>query len=96
MSSANAVSPSDEGAVFMPLLYGNYETVPEAVVVCPECGSQLGCEAMQWETVTGRPSKGALNVDCLGDPECEHRYWQSDWQPVVDKIESWCDATDDI
>ena len=76
------------------LLYGNYETVPEAVVVCPECGSQLGCEAMQWETETGKPSKGALNVDCLGDPECEHRYWQCGWQPVVDKIERWCGATD--
>lgn len=76
------------------LLYGEYTAVPEQVAVCPECGAQLGTEAIEWDEKTGVPTKAGLVVDCLSDHSLQHKYWQSEWQPIVEKIEKWCGATD--
>ena len=76
------------------LLYGGSSYVPTDVAVCPECGAQLHAESTAWGTEHGEPDIGSLLVDCVDDPECEHRHWQSDWQPVIDAIEKWCGATD--
>jgi len=76
-----------------PLLYGGSLLVPPEVAVCPECGAQLFAESTAWGTEHGEPDQGAVMVDCVEDPNCEHRHWQCDWQPVVDAIEKWCGAT---
>ena len=68
--------------------------MPMTVAVCPECGAELEAESTAWGAENGEPYKGELIVDCVADPECRHRHWQSDWQPVIDAIEDWCGATD--
>jgi len=46
-----------------------------------------------WHEVDGQPLASAIEIDCIVDAEeCNHRYWQSDWQPVKDAIAEWCDA----
>jgi len=74
------------------LLYGGHCSVPREIAVCPECGGTLHADVIGWETATGLPSKGDVNIDCEADPDCAHRYWQSDWQPIIDKVEKWCGA----
>ena len=76
------------------LWYGGSALVPVQVAICPECGAQLFAECTAWGTENGEPDKGAVMVDCVDDPDCEHRHWQCDWQPVVDAVEKWCGATD--
>jgi len=76
------------------LLYGKSSLVPHKVAVCPECGAQLFAESTEWASESGEPSKGGLVIDCVDDANFEHRYWQSDWQSVVDAIAKWCGATD--
>lgn len=68
---------------------------------CPECGGPLTVNVTEWETVTGRPTECGVEVSCVwwemseleeeaGGPEAiHHRWWQSDWQPVVDQVGSW-------
>ena len=61
--------------------------VPESVAVCPECGADLWVEAMEWSVDDDRPIAGSLMVGCRdASSEVNHRYWQSDWQPIRDKV----------
>ena len=76
------------------LLFGGCTYVPIDIAVCPECGAQLHAESTGWGAVNGEPNIGALMIDCVDDPECEHRHWQCDWQPVINAVEKWCGASD--
>jgi hypothetical protein len=68
--------------------------VPKQVAVCPECGGELTARATEWVAGTRQPTESGVEIDCLADMEreFEHRYWQSDWQPVRDAITKWCKA----
>ena len=77
------------------LLHGGHCDIPMDVAFCPECGGALCAEAQEWEEGTGLPISGALNVGCIIDEDTmDHRYWQSDWQSVVDAVERWSGAVE--
>lgn len=65
--------------------------VPKPVAACPECGSQLTAESEESDE-NGAPIVGHLNVGCAKDNGAKHRYWQCDWQPVIETVEKWCGA----
>lgn len=57
-------------------------------IKCPECGGRL---TVQWDG-------DDISVDCENEPDMDdaeavendiHRYWQQDWQPVMDQIREW-------
>jgi hypothetical protein len=76
------------------LLYGGHCGVPKDVCVCPECGGKLMAESMEWIEETGMPTIGGLTVDCKNSFVERHRYWQSDWQSVINQVEKWCGAVE--
>lgn len=73
-----------------PVLFGGDISIPGGQ--CPECGGQLHTEIYEWDTVSGRPTIGGYTVDCVNDDNANHRYWQSDWQPVIDRVGIWLGA----
>lgn len=76
-----------------PLLYGRGAYVPKEVAVCPECDGELMARAHAWDTATGVALAADLQIDCVRDAaRMQHRYWQSDWQPVRDAVRKWCGA----
>lgn len=75
-----------------PLSHGSGCYVPREVAECPECGGELTARSMQWDEQTGVPSAADIDVQCVNDPDCNHRWWQSDWQPVLDAIRRWSKA----
>jgi hypothetical protein len=52
--------------------------------------------AHEWETATGTPTVEGLQIDCEKetdeDEETNHRWWQSEWQPVRDAVAKWAGA----
>lgn len=74
----------------------HYAEVPGNIAVCPECGMQLVVYASAWDANSGIVLSSGLDVQCYYDevesPEYGHRHRQSDWQPVVDRIATWCGA----
>jgi predicted nucleic acid-binding Zn-ribbon protein len=78
---------------------GDVVMVPPAVAVCPECGGRLYLDVVEWESDSGRPTDGGVHVDCEREPDpdddspeaedAEHRSWQSDWMPVMDRVTAW-------
>lgn len=77
--------------------------VPRAVAVCLECGHSLHVSCNAWDEETGQPHGADLQIDCENekwfdddeDKGFEHRWFQSDWQSVVDAVRKWADATTD-
>jgi hypothetical protein len=76
--------------------------VPEKIALCPECGGTIFIGADEWNSETGWPSQISFHYNCEQDERYEqqyedneiefyspHRWWQSDWQPVRDKIWKW-------
>lgn len=72
------------------------QRVPSEIAVCPECGGGL------WWQFTTTDWLRDLHLDCETEDEDEeaagalglasdnqHRNWQSDWQPVIDKVRRW-------
>jgi|KBSSwiStaDraftv2_1062776.scaffolds.fasta_scaffold383256_5 hypothetical protein len=61
--------------------------VPKDVAVCPECEGTL-----IWQ-VTTEDGLEDLILDCENEdediPDTEHRNWQSDWQPIYDRVKKW-------
>lgn len=75
--------------------YGKSCLIPKSVAVCPECGGRLDAECIEWGAEDGKPSTSGLYIDCRKDRRrMEHKYWQSDWQSIVDAIGKWCGAED--
>lgn len=65
---------------------------------CPECAGPLSLAIVVWETATGVPSHWHVSCATDEDETCDdedhgcggtHRYYQSDWQLVIDAAESW-------
>jgi peptide methionine sulfoxide reductase MsrB len=76
--------------------------IPEKLVLCPECGGTIFIGTDGWDSETGWPTEDSFDYSCeqnereqqqYQDDEIEfyneHRWWQSDWQPVRDKIWTW-------
>lgn len=76
--------------------------IPESLVLCPECGGTIFIGADEWDAETGWPREHGFYYSCEQDERYEqqyeddeiefyspHRWWQSDWQPVRDKIWKW-------
>lgn len=76
------------------LNYGGSCLVPHEVANCPECGGQLVAQSYEYEVAGGTPTIGGVVVDCDLDPDYKHRYYQSDWQPVLDAVLKWCGAVE--
>jgi hypothetical protein len=76
------------------LLYGGNCYVPKDIAVCPECGSRLKAVSIEWLSETGIPTTGGLEVSCKNSFVEWHRYWQSDWQSVINQVEKWCGAVE--
>lgn len=74
------------------LLNGGACQLPDGVAECPECGGYLHVRSIAWDAATGLPLASALEVECEDDENIEHRYWQSDWQPVRDAVARWAKA----
>ncbi len=71
--------------------------VPNQVAVCPECRGRLLVQCDGWEDATGKPIETCISVDCENEPDPDdpdwedkrHRGYQSDWQPVIDRVRAW-------
>jgi len=73
--------------------------VPDAIGKCPECGESLIADCMEHELESGRPVATGIELHCktfLGDDiedvRTLHKFRQSDWQDVRDRVVKWCDA----
>lgn len=69
---------------------------------CPECGGRVCVEIDEWSTRDGIPTAGGYRTMCEPDTEAEvaawsrdedyldgHRYWQSDWMPLEQRVGRW-------
>ena len=74
------------------LYHGSGCYTPKTIAICPECDGELYARSFAWDEETGRPIGSALDINCREDPELNHRWHQSDWQPVIDAIRKWCNA----
>lgn len=55
---------------------------------CPECGARLVAEINQ-RALDGIIRDGDFSLHCEADTGDGHRWWQSEWQPVISKAEVW-------
>ena len=69
---------------------GEWTDVPENVTKCPECGSQLQAWVDGWSEDKGY----SVDVNCKAEDGLEenHRYFQCDWQPVMDVVKAWANG----
>ncbi len=81
-----SVDPAD-------LHFGGAARVPSLVEMCPECGGYLIVRSFSWDALSGQPHGDGLQIDCVRDEKAMHRYFQSDWQAVVDKVRKWAGCT---
>lgn len=86
----------------------HYCDVPITVAVCPECGSQLIAQSESWDatgaplqdglSVSCEDEDDAIQAweendeDKRNWREVMHRWWQGEWQPVIDRVRDWCGA----
>lgn len=67
--------------------------VPEAVARCPECNARVWVTAQVVDAKTLDLLE--VDVDCIHDArKMDHRYRQSDWQPVRDAVNQWLGVVD--
>lgn len=85
---------------------GGVAEVPEHIATCPECGSRLVAECIEFEAESGRPTDCGWYIDCVAYDETlqdeengeepnnvvMHRFRQSDWQLVFDCVHAWAVA----
>ncbi len=84
--------PAPVDRVVMPLWHGSGCYVPRAIAACPECSGEIYAKSLAWDEDTGQPLAEGLDFGCVSDPDCNHSWRQSDWQPVVDSVRKWCNA----
>ena len=66
--------------------------IPSEVSKCPECGGALSFQLDCWEEEWGGLALECENEewqDGESDEPDNHRWWQSDWQPVIDRVKAW-------
>ncbi len=59
--------------------------IPTEIAVCPECGGQLEIVGDFNPTEDITPHIACEN-DEISESENFHRGWQSEWQPIIDKV----------
>lgn len=76
------------------LRFGGTGEIPKEVATCPECDGQLTAHCTEWDSESGVPR--SLELECEKDfcpvrneDGFEHRCYQSDWQPTVDRVNKW-------
>jgi hypothetical protein len=57
-----------------------------------ECGGKLIVASHAYDEATGTALASDLQIDCANEYRLRHRWWQSDWQPVVDVVRKWVGA----
>lgn len=67
------------------VLHGGTIAIPKQLLICPECGGRLDIEINEWQTETGLPVFGGFYLNCENESSVNHRHWQSDWQPAIDR-----------
>lgn len=77
-----------------PIDFGKGCYVPRDVATCPECNADLTVRSFSWDAETGKPHRAGIDINCDKDPNLKHRWWQTDWQPVVDAIRKWTGAAE--
>lgn len=88
-------TPTENVSGASALFGGGTCDIPPDVATCPECGSKMYAECVEWDMETGTPTTTGIMVNCVADDEeMEHRYWQSDWQPIIDAVNEWAGAVD--
>lgn len=80
---------------------GQIEAVPLNVAKCPECGDVLIAMFHSIESASNRPTRGGLVLECgsemeFGSDDVRHRFWQSDWQPVIDRVCAYYGVLKDV
>lgn len=75
------------------MLEDSFTNIPATVAKCPECGDLLLADFCDTDCETGLALADSVTLQCMSedfeDPETCHRHWQSEWQPVIDKIQGW-------
>lgn len=81
-------------------------TLP-AFYSCPECGSTIWAEVVEWDTEDGRPTESGVRVACLVDveetlaalladvgdlPTWSHYYAPSEWSALTARAQAWVRA----
>lgn len=66
-------------------------------VVCPECGGKLFASVHESDAETGLPTTCGIQIDCENenwndDETWNHRWYQSDWLPIVEFVNQWAGA----
>jgi hypothetical protein len=73
--------------------------VPTGIAKCPECGSELIAQCIEYEAGTGRPVATGIELDCVAsmhEARLSHSFAQDKWQPVRDVVVRWCGARVDF
>lgn len=77
-------------------IFNGITLVPRTVAECPECGAKLRARSHAWDEESGRPLASELQIDCVKESgRRPHRWWQSDWQPVIDAVRKHCNAIEE-
>lgn len=67
--------------------------VPSRIAQCPECGGMLIVCVMEYSMPDRRATLGGISIDCESEDDenddTRHRHYQSDWQPIYDRIYNW-------
>lgn len=67
--------------------------IPTDVATCPECECQLWADVFEWEIESREITEGGFTIECVNedyeDEDTRHRHWQSEWQPVINKVFAW-------
>lgn len=79
----------------LPARIGSAVCVPRSIAICPECSCDLECQMTT-------PDIRDIAVDCVNEnaafftpgSEGDHRYWQSEWEPVIEKVKAWLRQND--
>lgn len=67
--------------------YSGKAAVPVDLCVCPECGSPLTAECIDF-TTSGKPTAEGLFVDCTAE-NMPHRYYKSEWLFILSIVGRW-------
>lgn len=95
----NSNDRSGSSCVMLPIGGGSSVPVPKHVDTCPECGGIIHAFVVEWEEDTKKPViGGGIQLTCENEEwdgeGWNHRWWQSDWQSVVDNVDKWAGSVE--
>lgn len=69
------------------------EIVPREIATCPECGGTLYWQATTRDILVDMMLECESERDEDDEDETDrHRWWQSDWQPIIQKVKTWIET----